>query len=130
MIRILKYMMKVFYPYNKYASNRIEGGSYAVAIFAASFYLFMTFGLLAVFAFFIFPDFYKWYLNLKVNSTLLGVFYVIVSFSFLHLLIKEKEIKENDFTKEQVEKTINYFIAYSLIVAVMIGLVVMKFLRT
>ncbi|TDH26904.1 hypothetical protein EXU57_08850 [Segetibacter sp. 3557_3] len=121
--------MKVFYANNKYATNRIEGGSYIVAVCAASFYFLMTFGLLAVFAFSIFPDFYKWYLNLKVNSTLFGLLYVIISFLFLYIFIKEKEIQDIDLTKEQVEKTINYFIAYSLIVAIMIGLVAMKFLR-
>src|SRR5690349_18283 len=119
MIGALKHVMKIFYANNKYARNRIEGGSYIVAICAASFYLLITFGLLTVFAFSIFPDLYKWYLNLNVNSALFAVFYIAVSFTFLYLFVKEEEIKDTEFTKEQIERTINYFIAYSLIVAVL-----------
>ncbi len=51
MIRLLKYVMRIFYANNDYAKYRTEGANYFMAITGASFYIFLTLGLLSTIGF-------------------------------------------------------------------------------
>ncbi len=120
--------MRVFYANNNYAKYRIERANYLMAIIGASFYTFLTLALLFIILSSVFPDVYKKYLDYKIDSTLFGLIYVLISFSVLSISINESEIKENDFTKRYVDRIINFLIAYAITVIILIGLIGINFL--
>ncbi|MEP6750977.1 MAG: hypothetical protein ABJB86_24795, partial [Bacteroidota bacterium] len=68
-MKLLKYVMKVFYANENFAKYRIVGGNYLISLLAGTFYLLMTLFLILFFLFAMLPDFYKYYLHLneKIN---------------------------------------------------------------
>ena len=131
MIRLLKYVMKIFYANENFAKYRMSGGNYFMALIGATFYILVTLFTLLFIFFAIFPDFYKWYLaaDVKINSKLFAAILIGFIFVFLRFFVKEDQLKDPSLTKEVVTKAVNYLIAYLFFALIVIGFIGLKFLR-
>jgi hypothetical protein len=130
MIRLLRYIMKVFYANENYAKYGMPGMNYFMALIMATFYIMIT-GFMILFIFTaIYPDLYKYYLNVssKIPSILSAIVLLTIIFFLLRIGIKEDSLKDSSFTKEYVNKAVNYLIAYGFTIGVIIVFLGLKFL--
>jgi hypothetical protein len=123
--------MKVFYANENYAKYRMPGMNYFMALMMTTLYIMLT-GFLILFIFMaIFPVFYKYSLNIssKIPKTLSSIVTLGFIFSLLRITVKEEGLKDSSFTKEYVNKAVNYIIAYAFVTILVIGFLGLKFLR-
>ena len=131
MIRLLRYVMKIWYANENYAKYGVPGMNYFFALLMTAFFVIMT-GIMIIFLLSAAStSFYKYGLHIS-NSISIKLFAILVPLSiflFLRLGIKEESVKYNSFSKEQVTKAVNYLLAYMFIIAVIIVFLGLKFLR-
>jgi hypothetical protein len=127
---MIKYVMKVFYANENYAKYGVPGMNYFMALMAATFYIMITaFMILFIFTAF-YPDLYKYYLIVRPKMPPIPSAIIILAFIFfiLRIAIKEESLKDSSFTKEYVNRAVNYLLAYIFIVVFVIGFIGLKFL--
>ena len=130
-MKLLKYVMKVFYANENFASYRIKGGNYLMSLIGGTFYLLMTLFLFLIIIFVAFPNFYRFYLalNEKINFKSFAAVILIVGFVIIKMIVKEDDLRDDAFTKEVTNRAVNYLIAYIMFVAFAIVIIGLEFLR-
>lgn len=123
--------MKAFYANENYAKYGYPRLNYFMALMMTTFYIMLT-GFMILFVFMaVFPAFYKYDLN--ITSKIPNLISAIVTLGFIFLLlritVKEESLKDSSFTKEYVNKAVNYLIAYAFVTILIIGFLGLKFLR-
>lgn len=131
MKRILKFVMKVVYNNEKYAKYGYPSTGYFIALMAAVCYILLTAFMFLVILASAFPTLYKFSVNISKSLPAIpsGILAIGVIFILLRISIKENELKDGLFTKDYVNKAVNYLIAYVFVVIFIIGFFGMKFLR-
>gem|GEM_PF-4107278 len=121
--------MKIFYVNNQISKYKIGNSSYIVSLIAATFYLFISLFLVFMILYGLFPDTGQFFLNKSknVNSKLAGILFAIIIPIFLSFLIKETDLDNSTFTKEYINKAINFYILYSILSVIIVGLIGLKF---
>lgn len=131
MKNLIKFVMKVFYANEKYAKYGYPGMGYFTALVMATFYVMLTGFMILVIFMVVFPGFDKY--SLGVSSKLPFIPSSIVTLGLIFLLLRitinEDSLKDNSFTKERVNKAVNYLIGYAFLTIFVIGFLGMKFLR-
>jgi hypothetical protein len=123
--------MKVFYANEKYAKYGYSGMGYFMALVMAAFYIMLT-GFMILFIFMTaFPAFDRYGLDVSSKLPVIpsGIITLGLIFLLLRIKIKEDSLRDNSFTKEYVNKAMNYLIGYAFLTICVIGFLGMKFLR-
>ena len=122
--------MKVFYANENYAKYGMPGMNYFMALIMATFYIMIT-GFMILFIFTAFyPDLYKYYLIVKPKIPTIpsAIVLLAIIFFLLRLCVKEDSLQDSSFTKEYVNKAVNYLIACGFIIGIIIVFLGLKFL--
>lgn len=130
-MQLIRYVMKIVYANENYAKYGVPGLNYFMALMMATIYIVMT-GFMVLSCFLaIFPNFYKSYVVFiqKIPSIPVSVVLIVIIFFLLRIGIKEDSLKDTNFTKEYVNKSVNYLIAYGLATGFIIIFLGLKFLR-
>lgn len=123
--------MRAFYYNESHLRNKIENGNYFVALMGGAFFVIVTVALITISFFSLFPSVYESYLRFgkPINSKVVGFVVVIVTVVALRGLVPRSEIEKSILEKPEVDRTVNYMLAYifvSIAVVIFLGL---KFLR-
>jgi hypothetical protein len=131
MRRILKFIMSIFYVNENAAKYRMVGGNYLMALIGTTFYVAISCMLLTAILFSIFPETYLLFksISIKLDSRLFGLLVFLIIFFLLRVLVKEDELQGYNYKKESLSRIINYLIAYAILAMLIIGILVLKFLR-
>jgi hypothetical protein len=130
-MRLIKFVMKVFYANDIYSKYGIPGLNYFMALTMTAFYIILTGFAFLNLLYAISPRSYirslapSGYMSMALTSVLL---FVIV-FLFLRTSIKEESIKEILFSKEYLNRSKKYLIAYGFFVVLFIIFVGLNFLK-
>jgi hypothetical protein len=132
MLRLLRYVMRVFYANENYAKYGVPGMNYFMALMGAAFYIMITgFTILMVLSASS-PKFYGYLQGLHTGIPgilqaiiLLGTTYLILRLSF-----KEETLKCESFTKEKTNRAVNYLLLYAFASAIFIGFLGLRYLRS
>jgi hypothetical protein len=123
--------MKVFYANENYAKYGYSGMNYFMALIMATIYIMITCFLIIIILFSLAPDLYKQYLI--IGSKIPAIPFAIITiggiFVLLRMTIKEEILVDTSFTKDKVNRAINYLIGYAFLVVVVAVLLGLKFLR-
>ena len=120
--------MKVFYANEKHAKFGYLGMGYFMALMMATFYVMLT-GFMILFIFMAaFPGFDKYSLGVssKLPSIPSGIVTLGLIFLLLRITVKEESLQDSSYTKEYVNRNVNYLLAYLFIVVIIIGFIGMK----
>ena len=117
MLRLLKYVMKVFYANENYAKYGVPGMNYFMALMGATFYIMITCFTILFLLSASSPSFYRFWRNFDsgLSNTLQAVIFLGITFLILRISFKEESLKSDYFTKERVNKAINYLLLYALL---------------
>jgi hypothetical protein len=130
-MRPIKFLMKVIYANENYAKYGVVGSNYLMALLMATFYIILTSFMILSFFLAIDPGFYRNYLILikgipKIPTSIL--IFAAIFFS-LRIGIKEESLKDKTFSKEYVNRAINYLIIYGFVNGIIIVSLGLKFFR-
>lgn len=131
MIKLVKYIMKVFYANENYAKYGVPGMNYFMALMGATFYIILTLFLVLFVFLAAFPALNRFYLTWspKFPSIPSGLITIGLLFFLLRFFTKEENLKDSSFTKERVNKAVNILLAYAFFIMLIIGFIGLKFLR-
>jgi hypothetical protein len=123
--------MKIFYENENYSKYGRTGSNYVMSLIVTSLWLLMTAAMLLFIALAVSPDFYRYLLNIHfgVSSKIVAAAAVGLTLLFLRITVKEESLANNGLTREYVKKAVNILLIYIFLVWVIIGFIVLKFLR-
>ena len=132
MLRPLKCVMRVFYANENYAKYGVPGMNYFMALMGATFYIMITGFTILFLLSAVSPSFYKYWRNFHSgsSSTLEAVIFLGITFLILRLSFKEESLKSDYFTKERVNKAINYLLIYAFASVIFIGFLGLRYLKS
>ena len=122
---MIRYIMKVIYANDKYSMG---GMKYILALVGATFYIFVTLFLLFAIIIAVIPSIYTAIRSgsFKLPSYPLAIIFVILISVALSMLVKEDQLKENDFTKKSLNRAVNYLLIYAIGGVLLAGIIIMK----
>jgi hypothetical protein len=129
MVRLLKYIMQVFYA-NEYSVKYTQtGANYIMALVVTTCYVFIAMMLSLFVLTAIFPGIYKYVLRFFDNTPILltGLILFISIFILLRVTINEDSIRNSPFKQETIRKRVNVLIGLGVLMGVMICIVGLKF---
>jgi hypothetical protein len=131
MLRLLKYIMRVFYANENYAKYGVPGMNYFMALMMATIYILLTCGALLFLLSAASPSFYNFWLNFHsgLSDTMQAIILLGFTFLILRISVKEESLKSDYFTKERVNKAVNYLLLYAFVLVLFIGFLGLKYLK-
>ncbi|HVY73903.1 MAG TPA: hypothetical protein VG890_03680 [Puia sp.] len=127
----IKFVMKVFYANENYAKYGVKGMNYFMALAGATFYIMITGFLVFTALLATFPALYEFFLRIdkRISSTISGIIMLSIIFFLLRLTFSENSLKDDSFSKERVNKFVNYLLAYLIFVIFALGYLGFRFLH-
>jgi hypothetical protein len=128
---VIKFLMKVFYANENITKYGIPGYNYYTALLMTAVYIVLTIFMIRSIWQIFFPDFFNRYLIWihDVPLTLLCFLMLAITIILLRIGIKEEEIKDVSYSREFVNKWVNYLILYGFLNGIVIVAMGSKYIR-